>query len=302
MLIVDDDRMVAAAVADALQSYGMETVVCGSAEDALARLQAEPIDVMLLDLVLPGMDGREFCELLKADRRWAALPVIMVTVLEQLADRVQGLELGASDYITKPFDLQEVVARVRAVLRTEHLRLDLIAEGLQRAAAEERLAERARVLEGLRTIGLQLGQEIDLDGRLRLAVRSALELTHAGGGGVWLWDNTKRLLSPRVWHGMARERQAGLSGVTAAEVMAVSEAGVAGVHERLARMVDMAQPLASRGHLVGVLGILWTARPAAEACEKAREVLGLLAAQVAVSLDAQKLHLADDVRLSLLRH
>ncbi len=285
VLIVDDDKLLAAAVGDALESYEVEAVVCSTAEEAMARLQAEPIDLLLLDLVLPGLDGREFCELLKADRRWAALPVIMVTVLEKLADRVRGLELGASDYITKPFDLQEVVARVRAVLRTEHMRRDLVAEGLQRAAAEERLAERTRLLEGLRVIGLELAQEVDLDGRLRLAVRSALQLTHAAGGGVWIWDKAKRVLSPRVWQGEVREFQAPLGGLTAAKVMALSGADVAAVHERLARMVDLAEPLACRGRLVGLLGIVWSAAPAAEELAKAREVLTLLAAQVAVAMD-----------------
>jgi DNA-binding response OmpR family regulator len=88
-----------------------------SGTGVVARVRDNPPDLLLLDVMLPGLDGRDICRALRAEPRTATLPIIMITARAEEGERVAGLELGADDYITKPFSPREVVARVRAVLR-----------------------------------------------------------------------------------------------------------------------------------------------------------------------------------------
>jgi two-component system phosphate regulon response regulator PhoB/two-component system alkaline phosphatase synthesis response regulator PhoP len=83
----------------------------------LAKLREDLPDLLLLDLMLPDMDGMELCRMLKSDPQYSALPIIMLTARIDLEDRVKGLDYGADDYITKPFEGEELLARIRAVLR-----------------------------------------------------------------------------------------------------------------------------------------------------------------------------------------
>ena len=114
ILVVDDDPNVSEVVARYLEreGYAVETVANG--RTALERALADPPDLVVLDLMLPGMDGLEVCRRLRA---LAPVPVIMLTARGEESDRVIGLELGADDYVAKPFSPKELVARVRAVLR-----------------------------------------------------------------------------------------------------------------------------------------------------------------------------------------
>lgn len=107
-----------AAVADrAVRGAGYSTIVVPTAGEALTALQQQKIDLLLLDLVLPDMDGRELCRRLRADVRFRALPIIMLTSLGTVRDRVAGLDLGADDYVPKPYADEELLARIRARLR-----------------------------------------------------------------------------------------------------------------------------------------------------------------------------------------
>ena len=115
ILIVEDEPKIAALLSDYLRARGgYETEVLDRGDAVLDHVRASPPDLMLLDLMLPGLDGIEVC---KQVRRESALPIIMVTARVEEIDRLLGLELGADDYICKPFSPSEVVARVKAVLR-----------------------------------------------------------------------------------------------------------------------------------------------------------------------------------------
>ena len=117
VLVVEDDKDIADLIAHYLQKAGhvVETMVSGSA--VLPRARAAPPDAIVLDLMLPGMDGLLVCQALRADPGTATIPVIMLTARGEEADRIRGLELGADDYVTKPFSPKELTARVAAVLR-----------------------------------------------------------------------------------------------------------------------------------------------------------------------------------------
>jgi DNA-binding response OmpR family regulator len=117
ILVAEDDPDIANLLSHYLQKAGFDAAIVGSGRDVLPRIRKEPPDLLLLDLMLPGIDGLEVCRALRADVNTAAIPVIMLTAKGEESDRIVGLELGADDYITKPFSPNEVVARIRALLR-----------------------------------------------------------------------------------------------------------------------------------------------------------------------------------------
>ncbi len=115
VLMIEDDARLAEMVARDLGASGLEVANAPTAAEGLARLAREPIDLVLLDLTLPDADGLDVCRRLRASG--SPVPVIMLTARGDPTDRVVGLELGADDYLGKPFDPRELLARIRAVLR-----------------------------------------------------------------------------------------------------------------------------------------------------------------------------------------
>ena len=114
ILLIEDDSRLAAMVAEYLGEAGYRVEVAASGRAGLERLGREPFDAAVLDLMLPDMDGLEVC---RALRQRSQLPVLMLTARGEPADRIVGLELGADDYLPKPFEPRELLARLRAVLR-----------------------------------------------------------------------------------------------------------------------------------------------------------------------------------------
>ena len=114
VLIVDDDRKTVAAIKLYLEHEGYETLIVYDGQAALRQARAEQPDLIVLDLMLPHVNGLDVCRALRADSR---VPIIMLTARAAEDDKLRGLDLGADDYVTKPFSPRELVARVRAVLR-----------------------------------------------------------------------------------------------------------------------------------------------------------------------------------------
>src|SRR5829696_4782441 len=119
VLLVEDEEAITAPLREALEREGFETRVARTAGDALAAAREEEPDVVLLDVMLPDGSGFDVCRELRRDSK---VPIIMVTARGDEADRIVGLELGADDYVTKPFSAREVAARIRAVLRRTEAR------------------------------------------------------------------------------------------------------------------------------------------------------------------------------------
>jgi two-component system response regulator MprA len=116
ILVVDDERAVRESLRRALELEGYEIELAEDGAQALERLQAEPEpDAMVLDVLMPGVDGLEVSRTVR--RKGSRLPILMLTARTQVEDRVEGLDAGADDYLTKPFALEELLARVRALLR-----------------------------------------------------------------------------------------------------------------------------------------------------------------------------------------
>ena len=114
ILVVDDEPKIVRLARDYLEKNGFRVLTAGDGQSALTTARREKPDLVILDLMLPQIDGREVCRIL---RRESDVPIIMLTALSEEIDQVTGLEIGADDYITKPFSVRALVARVRALLR-----------------------------------------------------------------------------------------------------------------------------------------------------------------------------------------
>ncbi len=140
ILVVDDEPKVARLARDYLEKNGFRVLTAADGQSALVVARREKPDLVILDLLLPNIDGREVCRIL---RRESDVPIIMLTALSEEIDQVTGLEIGADDYITKPFSVRALVARVRALLR--RTRGDIRAPGIVRSGGLEIDPERYSV-------------------------------------------------------------------------------------------------------------------------------------------------------------
>ena len=158
ILVVDDSPPILDVLRDTLESEGYRIYVATSGEKALSRaLQSMP-DLILLDVLMPGMDGFETCRCLKADEKTGEIPVIFMTGLTDTAHKVRGFEVGGVDYVTKPIEISELVARV-----TMHLSIHAMQEQLkaQNERLQQEIAERERVEEKVHTLNIELEQRVE---------------------------------------------------------------------------------------------------------------------------------------------
>jgi DNA-binding response OmpR family regulator len=151
LLVVEDDRKLVRALERGLEREGYEVDVAYTGEEALERVRARAYDAVVLDVMLPGADGFEVCEVMRREQR--TLPVLMLTARAEVADRIRGLDAGADDYLVKPFDFGELLARLRALGRrrqADHgplvevgeLTLDAATRTVTRAGVEVELTAR----------------------------------------------------------------------------------------------------------------------------------------------------------------
>jgi DNA-binding response OmpR family regulator len=114
ILVVDDETTLRETLVDALEAEGFRVVAAADGREALVRFRADPPDLVLLDLMLPELSGIEVCRIIRAE---SGVPIVMLTAKDSELDKVVGLELGADDYVTKPFSVRELSARIRALFR-----------------------------------------------------------------------------------------------------------------------------------------------------------------------------------------
>lgn len=182
VLVVDDEPQIRRALRTALLGHGYEVEIAEDGEAALTRLATRPPDVMVLDLVMPGVDG---FEVLRQTRAWSQLPVIVLSAHGQERDKVAALDLGADDYLTKPFGMDELLARLRAVLRRAG------------ATTEPCTTFGDVVVDLARHVVVKAGAEI----HLTPTEYDLLRVLAANAGKVL----THRQLLERVWGGYAAE-------------------------------------------------------------------------------------------------
>lgn len=157
ILIVDDNPANLGVLSDCLYNAGFEVRIAKSGEAAIERVESDPPDLILLDVIMPGIDGFTTCQKLKENHLIRDIPIIFMTALTDTENKVKGLTLGAVDYITKPFQQAEVLARVNLHLKLYRLTLESQSYNAQ---LEERVAERTlelkQALESLQKAQIQL--------------------------------------------------------------------------------------------------------------------------------------------------
>ncbi len=184
ILIVEDEESLADPLAFLLRKEGFEVIIAGDGPTALVEFERNDIDIVLLDLMLPGMSGTDVCKQLRAT---STVPVIMVTARDSEIDPVVGLELGADDYVTKPYSSRELIARIRAVLRRGGERVEV-----------DNAAEDAQILEGGR-VRMDIGRHtVTVEGEpvpMPLKEFGLLEYLLSNAGRVL----TRGQLIDRIW-------------------------------------------------------------------------------------------------------
>ena len=135
IVVVDDDPDTVSILARHLQREGYATIEACSGPECLRIVRERPVDIILLDLMMPGMDGFDVCRALKSDPNTAEIPVIMITARDDLDARTEGMRLGVADFLAKPVFRRQLANRIRA-------QLDTLAAGRTTAAALERVSER----------------------------------------------------------------------------------------------------------------------------------------------------------------
>jgi len=148
ILVVDDDKAIVKVVRSYLEQAGYEVRVAHDGSTALHSLRSEKPDLLVLDLMLPDRDGWEITRTIRADATLGATPIIMLTARVEDTDKIIGLEMGADDYITKPFNAREIVARVRALLRRSHFAQSAPPAQLRLGVLQLDLDQRALTIDG----------------------------------------------------------------------------------------------------------------------------------------------------------
>jgi DNA-binding response OmpR family regulator len=153
ILVVDDAEKNTRLLADLLTAKGYRTSTAASGERALELIRADPPDLLLLDVMMPGLNGYEVCAALRADPAFTLLPIVLVTALDPSTERVKGMAAGADDFLSKPINQAELLARVKSLLRVKSLHDELQRQRAELNDWQERFEQRvadevARRLQG----------------------------------------------------------------------------------------------------------------------------------------------------------
>lgn len=296
ILVVDDDALLRQIIRDHLEPHGLQIVEARGGQEALALVHQASPDLILLDLMMPDLDGRQVCRALKADAATRAIPVVFLTSNEGLEDRIRGLDAGATDYLTKPVQPDELLARVRAQLRTRQLWEDL----------EQRQSDFAELLELSKAVASTLRPSeifhliVERTGQLVDARRCSLVVIGDGETGYVVASQddpriTRLPISldryPEIQEAIRRRQPVVVEDVAQDPLVAEVRDTVLALGFRSLLVV----PVSLRGTVVGTL-VLRTARAGQPFTPRELQLCELIAEVAAIAL--QNAHLFESLELA----
>jgi len=231
ILVVEDEVGIARMIQVLLEARGFSTVVCYTGPEAFQRVAEHAVDLVLLDVMMPGMDGYEVCRRLKADDRWRHLPVIMLTAKDTTRDLVQGLAIGADDYITKPFNTEELIARIQVLLRIRGMSQELV--------------RRNRELQALNAVALAVSRSLSPEAILDGALAGVMDSLDLAAGSIHLVEAGNGRLELRAWRGLGHVAQDALRSLPP---------GTGWAWEALAAAEPVVLPNAAQANGLGISG------------------------------------------------
>jgi two-component system, NtrC family, sensor kinase len=263
ILVVDDDKMIAGFLNDLLSEAGYNVRLVHNGQDALDRLaspERDEIDLVLLDVMLPEVDGYTVCRRLRAAPATARLLIIMVTGRDKPTDKTRGLDLGADDYIGKPFDPQELLARVRSMLRLHR--------------AEQDLWMRNQALAALNAVSQTIGRAVELPDVLRSALDQVLDSLQLSAGLITLRSPSgQQLVAVQRW-----------PLETPPNILPAEQVGQTGQPVFSDRTASV--PLISRNRVLGTLVVTGLARSGPVGFD----LLAAIGSQIGAALDRARLY------------
>ena len=294
ILIVDDEPAGRETLAALLHAQGYQLAFAADGSEALAQATRLQPDLILLDVMMPGMDGFEVCRRLRANPAVAEVPVVLVTALDDRGSRLAGIEAGADDFVTKPFDRTELRARVRGITRLNRYRLDLSA----RKQAEARGKRQIERLAAMRAIDAAIVSTVDLTVTLNVILDQVTNLLQVDAAAVLLRVAPSQALEYAAVRGIRRDMLPALGPRLGADC-----AGYVALRRRILRLPGDATPgaptshplhdhgyvgyygvpLVAKGRVEGVLEIFH--RTALDPDTEWQEFLETLAGQAAIAID-----------------
>jgi response regulator RpfG family c-di-GMP phosphodiesterase len=190
ILIVDDESSGRETLAALLRPQAYELAFAGSGAEALAQVVALDPDLILLDVMMPELNGFEVCRQLRATPAVAEIPIILLTALDDRESRLQGIEAGADDFVTKPFDRVELRTRIRAITRLNRYRRAIT----ERQQAEERARQQIERLSALRAIDTAIGSSLDLHVTISVILAQTTIALHVDGAAILLRQPERQVL------------------------------------------------------------------------------------------------------------
>jgi len=295
ILIVEDEEGIARMIQVLLEARGFTTLVSHSGDQAFEHLRAHPVDLVLLDVMMPGMDGFEVCRRLKGDDRWRHIPVALLTARDAMRDMLHGLEIGADEYITKPFNTEELVARIKVLLRIQRMSQELVRRNRELqtlnavALAVSRTLSPEEILEGtftwtLESLGLVAGM-VHL-----LEPKSGDLILEGSRGSLGDMGKSMQRLPPGTgfaWRAMQQEESLILSEASETEGIGCSQSEPP--------QPLMATRLRCHDRNLGILTVL--GRPGQEFTPEEAALLSAIGRQVAMALENARLYAASRRRI-----